>query len=422
MLYDVVIIGGGPAGLTAGLYAARARLKSILIEKAVAGGQVVITERIENYPGFKDGISGTELSSNMEKQAKKFGLKTITDTVVDISLDDGVKKVALENNGLLEAKSIILTSGANPKSLNIEGEEKFRGRGVSYCATCDAAFFRDEKVAVIGGGDSAVEEAVFLTKFAEIVYIVHRRDSFRASMIVQERAFSNPKMKLVFDSVAEKIEGEDTVKALHIRNVETGEKSVLEVKGVFIYVGYKPNTGFLKGLLALDNEGYIITGHDMSTSVEGIFAAGDVRTKSLKQISTSHGLAKNGMRDLWKKRKKWNRRENNETADSRCHCAGSIGCSVNILTTMRAFLLPRYSLLNHLGKAGGKDSGGQGKYSYPEESDYCSEEFPQRCDWTHVSISNCCQCYNCPIHAMRYAGKTIFRSFYQIHNCSKNTT
>jgi thioredoxin reductase (NADPH) len=289
MLYDVVIIGGGPAGLAAGLYAARARLKVLLIEKAVAGGQVMTTGWIENYPGFMDGISGAELSSKMEKHAKKFGLEIIQGTVAGISQHEGVKKVALEGNDQLEVKSIILASGANPKSLNIEGEEKFRGRGVSYCATCDGAFFRGDKVAVIGGGDSAVEEAGFLAKFAELVYVIHRGDSFSATKIAQERAFSNPKLKIIFKAVAEKIKGGDTVNALHIRNLETDERSKIEVKGVFIYVGYKPNTGFLKGLLRLDSEDYILTGNDMSTSVDGIFAAGDVRTKSLKQISTAVG-------------------------------------------------------------------------------------------------------------------------------------
>ena len=290
MLYDVVIIGGGPAGLAAGLYTSRARLKVLLVENAVAaGGQVMTTGWIENYPGFMDGISGAELSGKMEKHAKKFGLEIMHGTVAGISQYEGVKKVALEGDGQLEAKSIILASGANPKSLNVEGEETFRGRGVSYCATCDGAFFKGEKISVIGGGDSAVEGAVSLAKFAESVYVIHRGDSFSATKIAQERAFSNPKLKIIFNAVAEKIEGGDTVKALHIRDLETDERSSLEVMGVFIYVGWKPNTGFIKGLLKLDSEGYIITGNDMSTSVDGIFAAGDVRTKSLKQISTAVG-------------------------------------------------------------------------------------------------------------------------------------
>jgi len=289
MLYDVVIIGGGPAGLTAGLYAARARQKVLLVEKAVAGGQVMTTGWIENYPGFMDGVSGAELSGKMENHAIKFGLEIMQGTVAGISLNEGVKAVTLEGNGQLEAKSIILASGANPKSLNIEGEEKFRGRGVSYCATCDGAFFRGDRIAVIGGGDSAVEGAVSLAKFAESVHLIHRGDSFSATKIAQERALSNPKLNIIFKTVAEKIEGGDTVKALHIRNLETDERSMLEVKGVFIYVGWKPNTGFLKGLLRVDSEDYIITGNDMSTSFDGIFAAGDVRTKSMKQISTAVG-------------------------------------------------------------------------------------------------------------------------------------
>jgi thioredoxin reductase (NADPH) len=289
MLFDVIIIGGGPAGLTAGLYTARARLKTLLIEKGLAGGQVVTIDWVENYPGFDKGISGAELSQRMERQATKFGLEIIQGSVVEISLNDKIKKITLENNQHYEAKSIILATGANPKPLGVEGEDRLRGRGVSYCATCDGAFFKGEKIAVIGGGDSAVEEAIFLTKFAEVVYIIHRRDQLRATKIVQERAFSNPKIRFVWNSVVEEIEGDESVKALHIKNVKTGERSVLDVEGVFIYVGYTPNTEFLKGLVSLDKDNYIITDDKMSTSVPGIFAAGDVRAKSLKQIATAVG-------------------------------------------------------------------------------------------------------------------------------------
>ncbi len=289
MLFDVIIIGGGPAGLTAGLYTARARLKSLLIEKGLTGGQVTTTEWIENYPGFENGVSGVELSQRMEKQATKFGLEIVQGSVVEISLSNKIKKVTLENNQRYEAKSIILATGANPRPLKIEGEEKFRGKGVSYCATCDGAFFNDEKIAVIGGGDSAVEEAIFLTKFAEMVYVVHRRDQLRATKIAQERAFSNPKIKFVLNSIAEKIDGDDSVKALHIKDVKTEERSVLDVHGVFIYVGYTPNVGLLKGLVALDKNNYIVTDDMMSTSVPGVFAVGDVRAKLLKQITTAVG-------------------------------------------------------------------------------------------------------------------------------------
>jgi thioredoxin reductase (NADPH) len=289
-MYDVIIIGGGPAGLTAGLYTSRARLKSLLIEKGFAGGQVTTTEWIENYPGFEEGISGAELSQKMEKQARKFGLEIIQGAVIDISLNDRIKKVNLEDNNRYEARSIILATGSNPRPLKIEGEDKFRGRGVSYCATCDGAFFKDERLAVIGGGDSAVEEGLFLTKFAEIVSIVHRRDQLRAVKVVQERAFANPKIKFVWDSVPEKIEGDDRgVKALHIKNVKTDEQSVLDVQGVFIYIGYNPNTVFLKGLVNLSENNYIVTDDNMSTSAPGVFAAGDVRAKPLKQIATAVG-------------------------------------------------------------------------------------------------------------------------------------
>jgi thioredoxin reductase (NADPH) len=289
MIYDVVIIGGGPAGLTAGLYAARARLKSLLVEKGLPGGLVTTTEWVENYPGFEEGIMGVELAQKMEKQATRFGLEIIQGTVVDISLNDKIKRITLEGNHDYEAKSIILATGAHPRYLKIEGENEFRGRGVSYCATCDGAFYRGKKIAVVGGGDSAVQEAIFLTKFAEVVYVVHRRDALRAEKILQERAFSNPKIIFVWNSVADKITGEDGVNALHIKNLKTGEKSTLDIHGVFIYIGYNPNTEFLKGLVNLNENNYIIADENMSTSVAGIFTAGDVRNKPLKQIATAVG-------------------------------------------------------------------------------------------------------------------------------------
>ncbi len=289
MLYDVIIIGGGPAGLTAGLYSARARTKSLLIEKAFSGGQVVITEWIENYPGFDEGISGAELAQRMEKQAVKFGLEKSQGTVVDISLHGDIKKIILEDNTVYETRSIILATGAHPKTLNVPGEKELRGRGVSYCATCDGAFFKDLDVAVIGGGDSAVEEAVFLARFAKTVYVVHRRSEFTASKIAMERASLHPKLQFILDSVVEKIDGEESAKALHIKDIKTDGRSVLDVSGVFIYVGYTPNTDFLKGLVALDEENYIVADCEMFTSVPGIFAAGDVRTKSVKQITTAVG-------------------------------------------------------------------------------------------------------------------------------------
>jgi thioredoxin reductase (NADPH) len=290
MIYDVVIIGGGPAGLTAGLYTARARRKSLLIEKGLPGGLVTTTEWVENYPGFEEGIMGVELAQKMEKQAVRFGLEIVQGTVINIAALDNVKKITLENNRQYEAKSIILATGAHPRLLKIKGENEFRGRGVSYCATCDGAFYRDKRIAVVGGGDSAVQEAIFLTKFAEVVYVIHRRDELRAEKILQERAFSNPKIKFVWNSIADKIDGDDAgVNVIHITNVKNGEKVALHVQGVFIYIGYNPNTEFLKGLVALNEDSYIISDENMSTSVPGIFTAGDVRNKQLKQIATAVG-------------------------------------------------------------------------------------------------------------------------------------
>jgi thioredoxin reductase (NADPH) len=289
-MYDVIIIGGGPAGLTAGLYTSRARLKSLLIEKGFTGGQVMTTEWIENYPGFEDGISGAELSQKMEKQATNFGLEITQGAVQNVSLNGKTKIVTLEDNTQLETKSVIVATGSNPRPLKIEGEDEFRGRGVSYCATCDGAFFRDSKLAVIGGGDSAVEEGIFLTKFAAEVYIVHRRDQLRAAKVVQERAFANPKIKFIWDSVPEKIEGDESgVTSVKLKNVKTGETSSLDVTGIFIYIGYDPSTEFLKGLVKLNDNGYVTTDENMSSSTPGVYIAGDVRAKPLKQVATAVG-------------------------------------------------------------------------------------------------------------------------------------
>jgi thioredoxin reductase (NADPH) len=289
-MHDVIIIGGGPAGLTAGLYTSRARLKSLLIEKGLTGGTVTITEWIENYPGFEEGVAGTDLARKMEKQATKFGLEITQGTVTRISFNGNIKKVMLEDGQEIESKSVILASGGHPRKLKIEGEDEFRGKGVSYCATCDGAFFKGAKIAVIGGGDSAVQEGLFLTKFAEVVYIVHRRDNLRAEKILQDRALSDPKVKLVWDAVPEKIEGDEKgVTSLLVKNVKTGDLTSLEVEGVFIYIGFDPNTEFLAGTANLDENNYIITDENLATSAPGIFAAGDMRSKITKQIATAVG-------------------------------------------------------------------------------------------------------------------------------------
>lgn len=287
--YDVVIIGGGPAGLTAGLYTSRAMMKSLLIEKGIHGGQMATTYRIENYPGFDEGISGLELSQRMERQARKFGLEFSSGRVEEIRLDDN-EKVLITDDGLeIRTKALIIATGVEPKSLKVDGEERFRGRGVSYCATCDGAFFRDKKIAVIGGGDSALEEALFLTRFAEEIFIIHRRDKLRATRILQERAFEESKIKFIWDSFVEKIEGDDTVNKIVIRNLKNDKTEFFSVSGVFIYIGSNSNTEFLRGLVNLDSNGFIITDGKMATSVPGIYAAGDVRTKTLKQIATAVG-------------------------------------------------------------------------------------------------------------------------------------
>ena len=289
-MYDVIIIGGGPAGLTAGLYTARGRLKTLLIEKGLIGGLVTTTEWVENYPGFEEGIIGAELTQKMQLQATKFGLEIKQASVERVSVDGKSKTITLDDGSQLEAKALILTTGAHPRLLKIPGEDEFRGKGVSYCATCDAAFFKDNYIDVVGGGDSAVQEAIFLTKFAKTVHIVHRRDKLRAEKILQERAFSNPKIKFVWDSVVEKIDGDNSgVTSLLVKNVKTDENTTLDVQGVFIYIGYNPNTEFISGLANLDKENYLITDENMSTSAPGVYAAGDVRAKQLKQIATAVG-------------------------------------------------------------------------------------------------------------------------------------
>jgi len=288
-MYDVVIVGGGPAGLTAGLYTARGKLRSLLIEQGLTGGLVTTTEWVENYPGFDEGILGAELAQKMERQATRFGLEIVSGSVTNVSINEKIKEVSLDNGQKYEARSVILATGAHPRNLKVEGEDEFRGKGVSYCATCDGAFFKSERIAVVGGGDSAIQEAIFLTKFAEKVYIIHRRDSLRAEKILQERAFSNSKIEFVWDSIVEKISGDTGVNALHVRNVKTDKKSVIDVQGVFIYIGYNPNTGFLAGLANLDENNYLVTDESMATSAPGVFAAGDVRSKPLKQIATAVG-------------------------------------------------------------------------------------------------------------------------------------
>ncbi len=286
--YDVVIIGGGPAGLTAGLYAARDKLKSLLIEKALPGGLITYAERVENFPGFPEGISGIELGELMEKQAQKYGLETVTAEATGVRLDDQ-QKIITATSGEFTARALIIASGSERQKLGIPGEAELVGKGVSYCATCDGAFFTDRPVAVVGGGDAALTEALHLAKIAAQVTVIHRRDALRATRILQERAADEPKIEIRWNTVVEAIEGEPLVSRLQLRDVKSGEKSSLEVAGVFISIGFTPNTGFAGSLLALDKTGQIVTNQTMETSVSGIFAAGDVRTGSGRQAVTAAG-------------------------------------------------------------------------------------------------------------------------------------
>ena len=287
-MHDLIIIGGGPAGLTAGLYAARARLDVLLLERLAPGGQVLTTDWVENYPGFPEGISGFDLMDRMKTQAERFGLQIQSEDVVGLELSDG-KKTIHTGQGKIETKSIILCTGATWKRLGIDGEERLVGKGVSFCATCDGPFYRDEDVAVIGGGDTAVEEAIFLTRFAGKIYLVHRRDQLRATKLLQERAMAQEKIEFVWDTVPVEINGDQGVEGIGLKNVKTGEVSRKDVKGVFVFIGTIPNTDLLKGLVDLDEKGFVITDDNMETSVPGLFAAGDVRSKLFRQISTAVG-------------------------------------------------------------------------------------------------------------------------------------
>ena len=288
--YDLVIIGGGPAGLTAGLYAARARLNVILLEKVVPGGQVVTTDWIENYPGFPEGIGGPDLVQKMTAQVQKFDLKIETNAVVSMDLSEPIKKITLSDREIT-THAIIIASGASPKKLGVPGEDTFYGKGVSACATCDGPFFKDSVVAAVGGGDTAVQESLFLTKFAKKVYLIHRRDQLRAEAILQERALANEKIEFLWDSVLTGIKGLTDVEKISVQNLKTGDTKEIAVEGCFIWVGILPNAEFLPEVVELDQYGFIIVDVNMQTSVAGVYAAGDVRSTPLRQIATAVGDA-----------------------------------------------------------------------------------------------------------------------------------
>ena len=286
--YDIIIIGGGPAGLTAGLYASRARLKTLLVEQGLFGGYMTMADQIENYPGFPEGISGFELSELMHKQATGHGLETIQAEVTGMALRDGQKEVQTAE-GNYNAKAVIIASGSERQKLGIPGEKEYTGKGVSYCATCDAAFFVDLPVAVVGGGNSAITEALHLSKFASKVVVIHRRDQLRATRAVQEKAFAEPKIDFLWDTIVISFEGTDLVNQIKLRNVKSGQESTLDIAGTFISTGFKPNTEYLKGIVSLDSAGAIITNDNLETNVPGIFAAGDIRTNSIRQIVAAAG-------------------------------------------------------------------------------------------------------------------------------------
>ena len=289
-IYDVIIVGGGPAGLTAGIYLSRARMDILLLEKLMPGGQAILTDTIENYPGFPEGISGPELMQRMEKQAVKFGAQIHYEEVIEAK-NEKKSNVKIVKTGKHEYKtfSIIVASGAEAKQLGIPGEVKFRGRGVSYCGTCDAPFFKDKKIVLIGGGDTAIEEALYLIKFAREITVIHRRDKLRATKILQERIFSKKNINFSWNSIPLEIHGENKVEGILLKDVKTGKEKEIKCDGVFVFVGYLPKINFVKDIIRLTEKGYIYSDENMQGSIEGVFACGDVRQKMLRQVITACG-------------------------------------------------------------------------------------------------------------------------------------
>jgi thioredoxin reductase (NADPH) len=289
--YELVVIGGGPAGLTAGIYAARSRLNFLIFEKVVPGGQILTTDWIENYPGFPEGLSGYELARKIADQLARFDAPVENEEVLSMECSGPVKRLVLKDR-TISTHTVIIATGASPNLLSVPGEDTYLGKGVSFCATCDGPFYKDKRVAVMGGGDTAVQEGIFLTKFAETVYIIHRREQLRATRILQERAFANPKIKFIWNSVVTQIDGNESgVEKLIMKNVKTGAISDLPVDGFFIFIGTRPNTGFLCSEIKTNDEGFVIADRNMETSVPGVYAVGDVRNTPLRQVVTAVGDA-----------------------------------------------------------------------------------------------------------------------------------
>lgn len=285
----VVVIGSGPAGLTAALYTARARLEPLIVSGTQLGGQISITNEVENYPGFPEGTTGPELVELMRKQAEVFGARTVIDEVTKVDFSSGSPFTLETHSETYEAEAVIVTAGASPKRLGVPGEEEFIGRGVSFCATCDGFFFREKNVVVVGGGDSAMEESIFLTRFANQVDVVHRRDELRAGEALKRRAFSNEKLGFIWDTVVEEIVGNGQVQSIRTRNVKTGDIEDRPTDGVFIFIGHYPNSSLFKGQVEMDEVGYLAVDKKMMTSVPGVFAAGEIQDSVYRQIATSVG-------------------------------------------------------------------------------------------------------------------------------------
>jgi thioredoxin reductase (NADPH) len=284
--YDIAIIGAGPAGLSAAIYAARGGLKTIVFEKGIVGGQITVTQEVENYPGFYETLSGFELTEAMKKHADKFGTEICEEEVTGLGLQ-GLCKVLETSKKIYHAKTLIIATGAHPRKLNVPGEDKFYGKGVSYCATCDGYFYRDKVVAVVGGGDSAVEEAIFLSRFAQKVYIIHRRNELRAVEIIQQRAFENPKIELILNSEVQEISGDQFVEKLVLYDKQTHKHRNLKTDGLFIYVGILPNNELIESRVELDEQGFALVDDSMHTNIPGIYAAGDIVSKKLRQVITA---------------------------------------------------------------------------------------------------------------------------------------
>lgn len=288
-IYDIVVVGGGPGGLATGIYGSRSRLKTVILQKGRVGGQAATTQELENYPGYGRGTTGPDLMQAMADHAESFGTEIIRDEVVEIDLANEIKMVRTKSGKEYQAKIVVLALGSEPRSLNIKGENKFRGKGVSYCATCDADFFEELDVAVVGNGDAAVEEAMYLTKFADSVTIIviHDEGILDCNKVSAEKAMANPKIKWVWNSVLEEIQGDGLVENIVVKNIKTGELSEMEFNGVFFFVGTVPKTELVKGKVELDEQGYVITNEQMETSVPGVYAVGDCRVKYLRQVITA---------------------------------------------------------------------------------------------------------------------------------------